>query len=153
MTAEDTYTVHFCLRSGAHGVLQSTASAWGRFLACTQFAGSRGTVWLEGDEVWAADQSGTRRLPVPGDLEVPPPSPPPMDGLTTAYDLMHLSGIDFGPYVRLYERFGDLILGRRIPADPVPATFVDGVAGMAVLDAIRRSASEARWVPVADAQG
>ena len=61
---------------------------------------------------------------------------------------MHASGIDFGPYVRLYERFRDLILGRRIPADPAPATFADGEAGMSVLDAIRRSAAEGGWVRV-----
>ena len=149
MTAEDTYTVHFRLRSGAHGVLQSSAGTWGRFLACTQFAGSRGTLWLEGDEVWVADASGTRQLDLPQDLGTAPPSPPPMDGPLTAYDVMHLSGIDFGPYVRLYERFGDLIAKRDVPASPVPATFDDGVAGMAVLDAIRQSAAGGGWVSVA----
>ena len=148
MSAEDTYTIHFRLRSGVHGVLQSSASTWGRFLACTQFAGSRGTLWLEGDEVWVADRSGARCLPLPDDLVVLPPAPPPMDGRDTAYDLMHITGIDFGPYVRLYERFRDRILGRPIPPHPAPATFGDGVAGMAVLDAIRQSAAERRWVDV-----
>jgi predicted dehydrogenase len=148
MTAEDTYTVHFRLRSGVHGMLQSSASTWGRFLACTQFAGSRGTLWLEGDEVWVADRSGARQLALPEDLAVASPEPPPMEGPATAYDLMHLSGIDFGPYVRLYERFRDLIRGRPIPSHPAPATFADGVAGMAVLDAIRRSATDGAWVPV-----
>jgi predicted dehydrogenase len=148
MTAEDTYTVHFRLRSGAHGVLQSSASTWGRFLAYTQFAGSRGTLWLEGDEVWVADGAGTRQLPVPEELAVRPPEPPPLEGLTTAYDTMHMSGIDFGPYVRLYERFRDLILGRSIPSQPAPATFADGVRGMEVLDAIRRSAAEGGWIRI-----
>ena len=32
---------------------------------------------------------------------------------------------------------------------PTPATFYDGVAGMAVLDAIRQSAEDQRYVPVA----
>ena len=150
MSAEDTYTVHFRLRGGVHGVLQSSASTWGRFLACTQFAGSRGTLWLEGDEVWVADRSGARRLEVPDDLAVRAAEPPPMEGLTTAYELLHITGIDFGPYVRLYERFRALILGRPIPAHPAPATFADGVAGMAVLDAIRRSAAEGGWVAVSD---
>ena len=148
MSADDTYTVHFRLRNGVHGVLQSTASAWGRFFACTQFAGSHGTLWIEGDEVWVADRSGARRLPVPEDLVVCAPQPPPAAGLTTTYEMMHLTGIDFGPYVRLYERFRDLILGRLIPPDPIPATFADGVASMTVLDAIRRSAIEQRWVAV-----
>jgi len=146
MSAEDTYTIHFRAQSGAHGVLQSSASTWGRFLACTQFAGSRGTLWLEGDDVWLADQSGPRVLPIPEDLTVRPPEPPPMEGLGTAYDLMHVTGIDFGPYVRLYERFRDLIGGRRIPPDPRPATFEDGVAGMAVIDAVRQAAAEGGWV-------
>jgi len=149
MSAEDTYTVHFRLRNGVHGVLQSSASTWGRFLGCTQFAGSRGTLWIEGDAVWVADRSGARCLEVPEDLTVAAPEPPPMEGMTTAYELMHLTGMDFGPYVRLYERFRDLILQRPIASDPVPATFADGVAGMAVLDAIRQSSAEQRWVAVA----
>jgi predicted dehydrogenase len=149
MSADDTYTVHFRLRNGAHGVLQSTASAWGRFFACTQFAGSRGTLWIEGDDVWVADGAGVRRLPVPDDLVLRPPQPPPVVGPTTAYEMMHLTGIDFGPYVRLYERFRDRILGRPVPPDPAPASFADGVASMVVLDAIRQSAAEHRWVAVA----
>jgi hypothetical protein len=32
--------------------------------------------------------------------------------------------------------------------DPAPATFADGVAGQAVLDAVRRSAAERRWVDI-----
>jgi predicted dehydrogenase len=46
------------------------------------------------------------------------------------------------------ETFADLIVGRPVPADPRPATFADGVADMAVLDAIRRSAAERAWVTV-----
>ncbi|MFI5280865.1 MAG: Gfo/Idh/MocA family protein [Gemmatimonadales bacterium] len=82
MSAEDTYTIHFRLRSGAHGVLQSSASTWGRFLACTQFAGSRGTLWVEGDEVWVADRSGARSLPIPEDLVVAAPGGPPVGGVS-----------------------------------------------------------------------
>ena len=146
MSADDTYTVHFRLRNGVDGVLQSTASIWGRFFACTQFAGSRGTLWIEGDDVWVADRSGARWLPVPDDLKLGPPDPPPMDGLSTAYEMMHVTGIDFRPYVRVYETFRDLIRRRPIAADPAPATFADGVASMVVLDAIRQSAAERRWV-------
>jgi predicted dehydrogenase len=150
MSAEDTYTVHFRLCSGAHGVLQSSASTWGRFFACTQFAGSRGTLWLEGDDVWVADASGARCLPVPDELAVRAPDPPPMDGLSTAYELLHVTGMDFGPYVRLYERFRDLIRGCPFPTHPAPATFADGVAGMAVLDAVRQSATHGGWVEIDD---
>jgi predicted dehydrogenase len=50
--------------------------------------------------------------------------------------------------VRLYHAFRDRILGVPLPSDPKPATFVDGVAGMAVLDAIRESSAELRWVSI-----
>jgi predicted dehydrogenase len=44
--------------------------------------------------------------------------------------------------------FRDLILGRPVPGDPPPATFVDGVANMVVIDAIRQAAAEQRWVAI-----
>jgi predicted dehydrogenase len=61
---------------------------------------------------------------------------------------MHVSGIDFHSYVRRYEAFRDRILGVPLARDPIPATFTDGVAGMAVLDAIRESATTQRWVAI-----
>lgn len=73
------------------------------------------------------------------DLGVGPPEPPPADLLVTAYDLLHSFGIDFGPYVRLCEHFRARIEGTPPPPGPAPATFADGVANMAVLDAIRAS--------------
>ena len=48
--------------------------------------------------------------------------------------------------MRLFERFRARIAGAPVPADPVPATFADGVATMEVLDAIRQSAREGRSV-------
>ena len=95
-----------------------------------------------------ADRNGTRQLAVPDDLVTPPPEPPPADVLRTAYDHMIGLGLEMGAYTRLASTFRDLILQRPIPSHPKPATFVDGVAGMAVLDAIRRSASERRWIEV-----
>jgi predicted dehydrogenase len=32
--------------------------------------------------------------------------------------------------------------------DPEPASFADGLAGMRVLDAVRRSSEEQRWVEI-----
>jgi len=142
--------VHFRLASGAQGVLQSSASVWGRFLSVTQFAGTHGALWLQGDEVWLADRAGARRLPVPDDLALGAPVPPSPEGLDSAYGQMHVSGIDFRPYVRLYQAFRDRILGVPLPSDPKPATFVDGVAGMAVLDAIRESSTTQRWVELSE---
>jgi predicted dehydrogenase len=57
-------------------------------------------------------------------------------------------GLDLGPYIRLAETFRDRILGCPVDAYPRAATFADGVAGMVVLAAVRRSAAEGTWVPV-----
>ena len=144
-SAEDSYTVHF--RAGeVEGVMQSSAGSFGNILVTTRIAGSAGTLWLEGEEVFLADAGGTRTLPVPDDLRTAPPDPPPADLLVTAYDWMHSTGIDMGPYIRLFEVFRDLIDGRPAPEDPAPATFADGVATMEVMDAVRRAAAERTWV-------
>jgi predicted dehydrogenase len=148
MTAEDSYTVHFQLESGLEGVMQSTAGAWGPPVFVTRVAGTSGTVIIEGDTVRLADRSGTQVVPVPDDLRLAPPDPPPADLLVTAYDQLHAFGIDLAPYTRMAETFRQLILGEPVPADPRPATFADGVCNMIVLDAIRRSASEHARVPV-----
>ncbi len=148
-TAEDSFTVHFRLVNGVEGVLQSTAGAWGPPVFATRVAGDKGTVWIDFDVVQVADSNGTRTVSVPDDLELAPPHPPPGDLLVTAYDQLHAWGIDLAPYTKLAEAFRDLILGNPIPNDPTPATFADGVASMVVLDAIRRSSAEQRWIDVA----
>jgi predicted dehydrogenase len=150
-TVEDTYSVRFHLRSGVDGILQSSAGDWGPIMVLNRVSGTGGTVWAEGDAVRIADAAGTRTLPEPEDLPVTAGDPPPTDLMVTAYDFMHSTGIDMAPFTRLYRTFGDLILGRPVAADPRPATFADGVAAMAVLDAIRRSALVGRSVEVAPA--
>ncbi|MGH0029379.1 MAG: Gfo/Idh/MocA family protein [Myxococcota bacterium] len=145
-SAEDTYTVHFRTRSGAEGVLQSSAGAWGPPVFCSRVVGSRGTLWIEGDAVRVADAAGARTLDLPDDLRLPPPVPPDASLLVTAYDMLHSMGIDLAPYTRLFECFAAGILGEPVPPDPAPATFEDGLAGQQVLDAIRRSSREHVWV-------
>jgi predicted dehydrogenase len=145
-TAEDTYSVHFRTQSGCVGTMQGSAADWGPILMVSRIAGSDATVWTEGDVVRVADASGTRTVAPPDDLVVPPADPPPSDLLETAYDLLHATGIDMGPYTRLMETFRDLVLGADVKPDPAPATFADGVANMRVLDAIRDSAREQTWV-------
>jgi len=149
-SAEDTYVVHFRLRSGCVGTMQSTASDWGPILLISRIAGSRATIWAEGDVVRLSDATGTQTVPIPVDLRTPPATAPPADLLESAYDLLHATGIDAGPYTRLMQTFRDLVRGRSVPPDPVPATFADGVANMLVLDAIRRAAKERTWVEVGD---
>jgi predicted dehydrogenase len=148
-TAEDTFSVRFRLRSGVDGILQSTAADFGPFLAAIRIVGSTGTVWTEGDAVKVADRSGTETVEVSADLRHGPPNPPPAELLHTAYDRLHAGGTDLGPFTRLCEVFRDQILGRPVAADPIPPTFADGVAGMAVLDAIRRSDAKGGWVSLA----
>jgi predicted dehydrogenase len=152
MTADDAFVVHFRMRSGAVGVLQSTSGDWGPPLVITRVVGSTGTAWIEGvgATVRVADRHGTRTLPVPGDL--PTGGGPPLpDGLVgTAYERMISHGMDFGPYTRLAEVLRCRMEGRPDPPGPAAATFVDGVRDVAVLDAVRCSAAEGITVSVDD---
>jgi predicted dehydrogenase len=145
MTADDTFTVHF--RAGtADGIMQSSASSWGRLLLTTRIAGTEGTVWLNGEDVWLGGPGGDRRLEAPEDLRLPPPTPPRAEFLNTAYDLLHFTGMDLEPYTRLASAFLSRIHGGTPAAtDPVPATFADGLAAVQVLEAIRRSSADHTW--------
>ena len=150
MTADVGFVVHFRLKSGVTGVMQSAAADRGPFLIETRVVGTHGTAWIVGlgDEVWVADARGARQLPIPDDLRTAPPSAPPGEILTTTYERMIGHGLDLGPYTRLAEHFRARIERTAAPPAPQPATFVDGVADMTVLDAMRRSAGEQRTVTI-----
>jgi predicted dehydrogenase len=149
-TADDGFVVHFRMRDGVVGAMQSTAADRGPFLIETRVVGTRGTAWIEGlgDAVWVADATGTRQLAVPDELRTAAPSAPPRGLLTTTYERMIGHGFDLGPFTRLAEHFRARIEGFPPPPGPAPATFEDGVADMAVLDAVRRSAAEGRTVTI-----
>jgi predicted dehydrogenase len=147
-TAEDTFSVRFRTETGCEGFMQSTAADWGPILMSTRITGTTGTVWIDHHGVHVADAAGQRAVEVPADLRTPEPDPPPGDLLVTSYDLLHFTGLDFGPYVRLFEHFRARIEGTSEPAGPAPATFADGVAAMEVMDAIRRSARDGTWADV-----
>ena len=110
--------------------------------------GTKGSAWIAGDEVHLATAAGSGPVEVPADLVLGPPVPPPMDLMVTAYDWMHSMGIDRHPYARLFSVFRHRIEGRVVAQDPPPATFADGVAGMKVMDAVRRADREETWVPI-----
>lgn len=148
-TAEDSYSIRFRTVDGCDGIIQASAADWGPILQLVRIAGSTGGVWAEGDTVKVSDSSGTHTLDVPEDLVTLPAEPPPSDLLVTAYDLLHSTGMDIGPYTRLAQTFRSLIEDQAVPADPVPATFDDGVATMAVFDAVRRSAAAGgEWISI-----
>jgi predicted dehydrogenase len=149
--ADDGFVVELRLRTGASALLQSTAADWGAPVIVSRVVGSTGTAWIEalGDVVYVADRDGTRRLDVPDELRTPPPVALPAGVLGTDYERMHGHGFDLGPYTRLAEVFRDRILGRAPPTGtPAPATFADGVADTAVLDAVRRSLADGGWIAV-----
>jgi predicted dehydrogenase len=149
-TADDAFVAHFRLRSDVVGVMQSTAADRGPMLVETRVVGTAGAAWIEGlgDKVWVADAHGPRVLPVPGDLRTAAASAPPAGALETDYERMIGHGLDLGAYTRLAEHFLARITGAPAPPGPQPATFADGVAGMVVLDAMRRAAGEGRTVSI-----
>ena len=147
-SAEDTFTVHFRTASGVDGVLQSSAGSWGPPLIATRIAGSKGTLWIEGDNVQVADRDGERTLDVPDDLRNDAPIPPPGELLHTTYDMLHSMGTDLAPFTKLFLTLKDRIRGVETPADPAAGTFADGLAVQKVLDAIRKSSAEHTWVAI-----
>ncbi len=147
-SAEDSYTIHFRMKSGASGVLQSTAGAWGMPVICAKIYGNRGTLSIEGESVSIAGPSGIETLDIPEDLANAPPEPPPAEFMKTTYDHLHAAGFDLAPYTKLCALMRDRILGKPTKDDPAPATFADGLAAQKVLDAIRLSDAEKRWITV-----
>ena len=141
MTADDGFVVHFRTEGGCVGTLQSTASDRG-IMVETRVTGSEATAWIEGvgSTVKVAAADGLRTLPVIESMPALPAPVLPAGSVTTTYERMITFGVEYGPYTRLAGAFRDLILGRPLTG-PGPATFVDGVAMMTVLDAIRRSAA------------
>jgi predicted dehydrogenase len=148
MTADDTYTVQFRLTTGLEGIMHSSCAVGGQFLATTKITGTGGSAWLQGDDVWVDTGAGPRQLDTPADLRNNAPIPPPAELLHTTYDMWHSTGLDLSPYTQLFAVLRERVLGNPVAADPQAATFADGVAGQAVLDAIRRSSRERSWVTV-----
>ncbi|HUI48316.1 MAG TPA: Gfo/Idh/MocA family oxidoreductase [Acidimicrobiia bacterium] len=150
VTADDGFVVHFRLDSGVAGVMQSTAADRGPMVIETRVIGTDGSAWIDGlgSTVRVSDADGPRKLAVPPDLVTAPPGSPPASTLETTYEQMIGHGLDLGAYTRLAEHFRARIKGVEPPPGPQPATFADGVADMAVLDAMRRSATEHRTVAV-----
>ena len=90
-----------------------------------------------------------RRIEPPADLINPPPEPFPVAELIqTEQDRWHTQGFDVAPYARLFGEMKQRIAGQPVTARETAGDFYDAAAGQAVLDAVRRSATERRWVEV-----
>jgi predicted dehydrogenase len=134
--AEDSFVVRVSTRSGAHGVVQQTAASWTpNVVGLTIVGGTDGTLEVTGEGVFCSDRAGRRRLEVPADLALPEPVAPSGDARE------RYTHLELGPYTRLAEALRAGVEGRSAES-PVPLpTFVDGVAEMRVLDAVRVSAA------------
>ena len=153
MTADDTFSAQFRLANGLEGVFLESMAAPGDMFGIVRISGSEGALWIEGiqgEELWLADRHGNKkRVAIPEDLVLPAPVPfPHSELMQTAYEQAHAFGTDLAPYTRLVEGMRALIDGRDPGSAPPLASFRDGVAGQAVIDAMRQSAREDRWVSV-----
>jgi len=153
MSADDTFSAQFRLHNGLEGVFVESMAAPGDMFGIVRISGSEGAAWIEGvqgEELWVADRQGNKkRVPVPAELVLPPPVPfPHAELMQTAYEQAHAFGTDLAPYTRLIEGMRARIEGRDSGNAPPLASFADGVAGQAVIDAMRLSSQERRWVDV-----
>jgi len=132
--ADAAFSARLRFASGADAALQGSAAALGSF-AATRIVGSEATVWIDAGRAWLRGGGGVEQLIPPaglGDDEESPPSDDP------AHRFTHLELV---PYVRLAQHFRAAIEKSPVDDATAPATFHDGVACMAVLDAIRESSA------------
>jgi predicted dehydrogenase len=143
--AEDTFVVRVTTTSGAQGVAQQTAASWTpHVVGLSIVAGTEGTIEVTGEGVFCSDRSGRRELAVPVDLELPAP-PELSDDPRERY-----THLELGPYARLAGVLRAGVEGRPVESAVAVPTFVDGVAEMRVLDAIRASAAAGGAVVTVD---
>lgn len=140
--ADDSYAFRFRTESGADGVVQQSAAAWGDALDVTRIIGSRGAVWLEGTALHLADAEGTRAVSIDEDLALPPIPPVSTDPRQASAKWKMLTAVELPAYLRLCEGLRSVIVGDASAEDLRLPTFGDGLACMEVLDAVRLSAAE-----------
>ena len=150
MSADDTFAVQFELVNGCVGTMQSTCVDRSSPMIETRIVGTLGTAWIDGlgSTVRVADASGTRTVEPPPGLVDGGYDPPPAEALETDYERMIGHGLDLPAYTRLAATFRALMEGSDPPTGSEPATLADGVAALEVLEAIRTSARQRRWVEV-----
>lgn len=149
MTADDSYSVLFETDTGVKGTMMAALAATGDLVIANKLTGTKGGVSIRGIDVYVMDENGERKADVPADLVYPEPTPFPLaDMIQSENDRWHTSGEDVPPYTRLFQEMKSRIAGK-VPEWPEHAAdFRDAAASQAVLDAIRLSAAEGRWVDV-----
>lgn len=142
---EDGYTVQFRLRNGLEGVIGSTARAWdSRYTE--RIVGTRATLSIDGGVVMITDAQGKRPVPVRPEFAFTPvfQDTAHLD-VTSRYQLVHLQNYDLASYIAQARSFADAIRGQSADLVP-PASFVDGLAHMQLIEAIRESSRTRRYV-------
>lgn len=138
---EDTFVMRLEFANGAQGVVQQTPSDFGPRELLYRVSGSKGTLWTQDGKIWFADKQGTRELPMPDEL-IPEAPPPGADPRHREEAWKRMAAVELAPYTQLCRQFRSAIERKPLPANlPRPATFADGVACMAVIDAVRQSAA------------
>lgn len=139
---DDTFSLRFAMANGVEGVIQYCAGLFGPTLDIAHVTGSEGSIWLDAGGVHIADRNGTRALPVPDDLALPPPPPVSGDPRHADTRWRNLVAFELPPYAMLCKAFRAAILGEAAPSPVIPATFADGLAAMELIDAVRASAAD-----------
>lgn len=156
MTADDCYSIQFETEGGAKGTIMAAMAAPGPLVMVTKLVGTGGAAWIqsgatfgEPEQVWVETAGVARQIEMPAELVNPAPESFAIKELIqTEQDRWHTQGFDVAPYAKLFAEMKARLEGRA-PALPEHAgTFHDAAAGQAVLDAVRRSAAERRWVEV-----
>jgi predicted dehydrogenase len=145
---DDSFAATFATTSGARGVFQESAALWGPPLNIWQVGGTAGTIAIDDDVVRVADESGSRTVPLPPELE-----------LDADFDVEGTNNRpwtrqEIAPYRRLVFDFCREVRGESLDSTgPQAPTFEDGRRAVEVLDAMRRSAgSGGAAVSVAEKQ-
>ncbi|MFA7603555.1 MAG: Gfo/Idh/MocA family oxidoreductase [Novosphingobium sp.] len=139
---EDSFAVRFRLKNGLEGTMQQSSGSFGPLVEMNRVAGSKGSIWLDFEGAHFADRTSARALAIPADLQLPVPPPLGDDPRQQRADWQVMAAVEIAPYTELCKSIRAAILGTT-PPSPVPlADFADGAACMAVIDAIRTSASE-----------
>lgn len=156
MTSDDAYSIQFEMESGAEGIIVAAMASPGQIIMGNKITGTEGGAWIQPGatfadpaEVWVQNKDGIRRIEVPADLVNPPPVPfEHTELIQTEQDRWHTQGFDVAPYARLFAEVKLRMAGKPVTVRETAGNFRDAANGQAVLDAVRLSAKERRWVDV-----